>query len=156
MIKPEMIENLMTRMRDAFQFFHLLSDDELREFLSYCEFRQVTSGVLWDEGEIGNYAAFMVSGKVGVKKETEFEGRYMIVGSLSPGAVIGELCLLNNVERSASAVVLDPVDMVTLDNQNFEQLMVKYPHLGLKVLRHIFLVLAGRLRKSNDRLAKIF
>lgn len=49
--------------------------------------------ILWEEGDTENYAAFVVSGKVGIKKKTEFEGRYMIVSTFSRGTVVGELCL---------------------------------------------------------------
>jgi CRP/FNR family transcriptional regulator, cyclic AMP receptor protein len=156
MIAPSKLENLKRRMQNVFRFFKLLSDDELRAFLSFCENRQVDSGTLWDEGDSDNYAAFIVAGKVGIKKQTEFEGKHMIVGTFSPGTVVGELCLLTNLKRSVTAVVLEPVDIVILSNEKFEMLMANFPLLGLKLLRHIFLIITCRLNRSTDRIAKIF
>jgi len=156
MIAPEKIENLSCRMRDVFRFFNKLSEAELRVFLGFCENRQVASGTLWQEGDSDNYAAFIVSGKVGIKKQTEFAGKHMIVGTFSRGTVVGELCLLTDERRSVTAMVLEPVDMVVLSSEQFERLMTQNPLLGLKLLRHIFLILTHRLKRSTDRIAKIF
>jgi CRP/FNR family transcriptional regulator, cyclic AMP receptor protein len=156
MITPGTIENLEFRMREVFRFFNLLSADELRAFLSFCDNKQVASGNLWNEGDSDNYAAFIVSGKVGIKKQTEFAGKHMIVGTFSQGTVVGELCLLTNLHRSVTAVVLEPVDIVMLSSESFELLISKFPLLGLKLLRHIFLIITCRLNRSTDRIAKIF
>ena len=156
MIAPEKIENLSCRMRDVFRFFNKLSEAELRVFLGFCENRQVASGALWQEGDSDNYAAFIVSGKIGIKKQTEFAGKHMIVGTFSRGTVVGELCLLTDERRSVSAMVLEPVDIVALSSEQFERLMTQNPLLGLKLLRHIFLILTHRLKRSTDRIAKIF
>lgn len=150
------IENLAGRMKDVFQFFKTLSDEEMHLFLSFCEERHVDEGDLWKEGDRDNYAAFVISGKLGIKKKTEFEGRYMIVGTFAKGTVVGELCLLTDYERSVTAAILEPVDIVTLSSRDFERLIAEYPMLGLKLLRHIFMVISRRLNRSTDRIAKIF
>lgn len=156
MIEPAILENLKCRMQEAFRFFSGLSDVELRAFLGFCEHRQVASGALWNEGDSDNYAAFIVTGKVGIKKQTEFAGKHMIVGTFSRGTVVGELCLLTDEKRSVTAMVLEPVEIVLLSSENFELLMTQHPLLGLKLLRHIFLILTRRLKRSTDRIAKIF
>ena len=145
------------KLRENFKFFNTLTDDELSAFLGYCETRQVDKkGTLWKEGDHDHYAAFIVSGKVGIKKRTEFEGKYMIVGTFGSGTVVGELCLLTDKPRSVTAVVLDPIDCIILSNDNFEKLMSEHTRLGLKLLKHIFLVTSERLNRSTDRIAKIF
>ena len=144
-------------MKEEFRFFKTLSDDEIRAFLSFCEDRQVDAGQnLWTEGDDDNYAAFIIAGKLGIKKKTEFEGKYMIVGTFSKGTVVGELCLLTEQIRSVTAIVIEPLDIVILSTRNFEKLMAGYPMLGLKLLRHIFLVMSKRLSRSTERIAAIF
>lgn len=151
------IDSLSLRMKEVFKFFKTLSDDEIEAFLSYCENRQVDGGeILWHEGDTDNYAAFVVSGKVGIKKKTEFKGKYMIVGTFARGTVVGELCLLSDNARSVTAEVLEPAEIVILSSMNFEMLIAERPMLGLKLLRHIFLVISKRLQRSTDRIAKIF
>ncbi len=151
------IDNLGDRMKDSFKFFNILTEGERKAFLGFCESRHSEAGgTLWREGDKDNYAAFVVSGKVGIKKKTEFEGKYMIVGTFAQGTVIGELCLLTDHPRSVTAVVLEPVEIVILNNSDFEKLMEDHPLLGLKLLKHIFLVISKRLNRSTDRIAKIF
>jgi len=144
-------------MKDSFNFFKSLQEDEIHSFLSFCENRQKDAGeILWKEGDGDNYAAFVVSGKVGIKKKTEFEGKYMIVGTFSKGAVVGELCLLTNQPRSVTAVALEPVDIVVLTNEDFEKLNSDHPALGLKLLKQVFMIISKRLSRSTARMAEIF
>ncbi len=151
------IEILSEKMKEEFKFFKTLSDDELRAFVSFCKHRQVESGLnLWSEGDSDNYAAFIISGKIGIKKRTEFEGKYMIVGTFAKGTVVGELCILTDQARSVTAVILEPIDIAMLSSKDFEKLIEEYPMLGLKLLRHIFLVMSKRLNRSTERMASIF
>ena len=151
------IESLSVRLNETFKFFKTLSDEETRVFLDFCENRHVDAGTtLWREGEGDNYAAFVISGKLGIKKKTEFEGKYMIVGTFARGTVVGELCLLTDHPRSVTAVVLESADLVILSSSNFERMITEHPMLGLKLLKHIFLVISKRLKRSTDRIAKIF
>ena len=157
MLSLENIEMLGAKMRQVFRFFNALNDNELHAFLSYCKNRQIDAGQnLWTEGNEDNYAAFIISGKLGIKKKTEFEGKYMIVGTFAKGTVVGELCLLTEQVRSVTALVLEPVDLVLLANKDFERLMSDYPMLGLKLLKHIFMVISKRLSRSTERIAAIF
>ena len=157
----DLIENIdayCEKMRSEFMFFKNLSDEELRAFLRFCQKREGNAGEnLWSEGDSDNYAAFVISGKLGIKKKTEFEGKHMIVGTFSRGTVVGELCLLlDNKERSVTAAILEPVDLILLSNNDFERLMSECPLIGLKLLKHIFMVISKRLNRSTDRIAKIF
>ncbi len=157
MLSEDKIQILCDKMKKEFRFFKSLSDEELRAFLGFCNNIQVNSGLnLWSEGDSDNYAVFIISGKIGIKKKTEFEGKYMIVGTFAKGTVVGELCLLTDQARSVTAVILEPVDIVTLSSKDFEKLMEKHPMLGLKLLRHIFLVISKRLNRSTERMASIF
>ena len=123
---------LSERMREVFRFFSALSDEEVGTFLGFCESRQIDAGkTIWSEGDSDNYAAFVVSGKVGIKKKTEFEGKYMIVGTFARGTVVGELCLLTDHVRSVTAVVLEPAEIVILASRSFEKLITERPLLGL-------------------------
>jgi len=151
------MESLVQVMRERFRFFRTLSEEEVLDFLRFCERRTVAVGtVLWEEGDLDNYAAFIVSGRLGIKKKTEFEEHHVIVGTYGPGSVVGELCLLTENERSVTAEVLEEVDLVVLDSSDFERLINEHPPLALKFLKNIFLTTCRRLRKSYDRIASIF
>ncbi len=147
---------LNDRLKQEFRFFNALTDEEISNFLDFCKYAKGSAGEnLWEVGDSDNYAAFILSGKIGIKKKTDFD-RYMIVGTFARGTVAGELCLLTNLARSVTAVVLEDVEIVSLESNDFEKLISKHPMLGLELLRHIFLVISNRLNKSTARIASIF
>lgn len=149
-------EIIQGKVKEEFRFFKTLSNDEIEKFLNFCEFRTgLKGGHLWEEGDSDNYAAFILSGKLGIKKKTEFD-KYMIVGTFGKGTVAGELCLLTNRTRSVTAVILEDIEMLRLTSDDFERLIAEYPMLGLKLLRHVFLVISNRLNRSTSRIASIF
>lgn len=151
------MEQTAIRMQERFRFFATLSQDEVREFLRFCDVRRVGPGeALWQEGDQDNYAAFILSGRLGIKKRTDFASKHVIIGLYEAGSVVGELCLLTDNERSVSAVVMDEAELVILDSANFERLMVEQPTVALKLLKNIFVTTCKRLRKSYDRIASIF
>ena len=96
------------------------------------------------------------SKEIGIKKQTDFPGKHVVVGVYTGGSVIGELCLLTDNPRTVSADVIESVDMVVLHSKKFEALIEKFPMIGLSLLRHIFLCTSKRLTKSYDRIATIF
>lgn len=147
---------LSRRLKEDFRFFKTLSDEEILNFLKYCHYEKGSAGNnLWEEGDTDNYSAFIISGKLGIKKKTEFN-KYMIVGTFSKGTVAGELCLLTNRTRSVTAIILEDIEIIRLTSDDFENLISEYPMLGLKLLRHIFLVISNRLSRSTARMASIF
>jgi len=144
-------------LQKNFKFFSTLRGEEVEDFLEFCDYKQNPAGtMIWKEGDEDNSAAFIVSGRLGIKKKTEFEGKHVIVGTYGNGSVVGELCLLTDNARSVSAEVIEPADIVILSSKNFEKLLSKHPMLGLKLLKHIFVTTSARLRRTYDRIASIF
>ncbi len=123
----------------------------------YFECRQAaTDDVLWKEGDNADFAAFVMSGRIEEKKNTEFEGRQVVIGVYSQGAVIGEFALTDGLPRAATAACLEDAQLLLLRKENFNQLLVDHPELGIKLLQGVLLTLSIRLRKSFERLASIF
>jgi CRP-like cAMP-binding protein len=144
-------------IRERFQFFQNLSPQDCENFLRFCKQTRVESGKsLWEEGDTDNFAAFILNGKLGIKKQTEFSGRYVIVGIYTSGSVVGELCLLTQNPRSVTAEVIEPSEVLLLHSQDFEKMLQQFPMLGLALLRHIFIATSKRLSKSYERIVSIF
>jgi CRP-like cAMP-binding protein len=145
------------KLKDKFKFFNTMTDDEFRTFIGYCDTKQMKAGEnLWEEGDKSHYTVFILSGKVGIKKQTEFKGKHMVIGTFDPGTVLGELCLLTDKPRSVTAVILEPLHSIVLSSDNFELLGTQHPRLALKLLKHIFAITVERLHRSTDRIARIF
>ncbi|MDY0267633.1 Crp/Fnr family transcriptional regulator [Trichloromonas sp.] len=144
-------------LRRLFPFFNNLENEEIERFLSCCRRVRAEAGtVLWQEGETDNFTAFILSGKLGIKKRTEFGGGQVVVGLYGPGSIAGELCLLTRNPRTVSAELIETADLLLLHSGKFEEMLCHYPQLGLALLRHMFLTTARRLSKSYERIASIF
>jgi len=145
------------RLKNLFSCFRDFDAAEMGSILEFCEQLSVPAGeVLWSEGFGENYAAFILKGRVGIRKQTDFDGRHVVVGIYTPGSVVGELCLLTDKPRSVSAAAMEPTELVVLHNHRFEALIEHHPLLGLRLLRHIFLSTSQRLTKSYERIASMF
>ncbi len=143
--------------QDKFPFFKNLPAEEIAQLLKFFTRHKAEAGeIIWHEGDKDNQAAFILSGKLGIKKLTEFANRHIIVGTYATGSVVGELCLLTENNRAVTAEAITDVELLFLSNENFEKLVNAHPTLGLKLLRGLFKMTSKRLTKSYERIASIF
>ncbi len=137
--------------------FSYLRIEDLKELSGFFKCKDVAKGeTLWNEGDICDYVAFIVSGHVEVKKETEFKEKQVIVGIYSNGAIVGELCILDGSPRAVTAVAREDVSLTLITRENFNKLIDKYPELGAQLMKGMLLSVSKRLRSSFARLAAIF
>jgi CRP-like cAMP-binding protein len=66
---------------------------------------------------------------------------------LQPSGMFGEMAILENSPRSATAIALDTVNVLEFNSQNFEILMLGNPQIALKLLR----MFAKRIYDSKRR-----
>jgi CRP-like cAMP-binding protein len=112
---------------------------------------------VFNEGDIGDYMGIILSGKLDVKKQTEFKGRQVIIASLKEGSFVGEMSLVNEHEpRSATVSASEDSQIVILKREALESLIQKYPYIGVKILKGLNQVLAIRLRKTVERMTSMF
>ena len=148
---------LCAQLKDDYRFFQYLDKPETAVVTEYLQCRSVSAGeVLWHEGDASDTAAFVVDGKVEIKKQTEFPGKHVIVGIYGQGSIVGELCLLSGERRAVSATALVDTSLLMLSRAQFDRLLEEHPDLGVKLLKGMFLALSTRLRKSFERLASVF
>lgn len=149
--------DVCARMKNDLRCFRFLSADDTALLFPYFKCRQVSAGdVLWREGDESSFAAFVMSGRIEEKKNTEFEGRQMVIGVYSEGTVIGEFSLIDDLPRAVTAVCLEDAQLLLLPRQSLEKLLREHPELGIRLLKSILLTLSIRLRKSFERLVSIF
>ena len=150
-------EDLCRKMKSDFRFFRYLDEAEKAIAGQYLECREVPAGkVLWQEGDDSDSAAFVVEGKIEIKKETEFAGKHVIVGIYGEGSVVGELCLFLHEKRAVTATALTDTWLLKISAERFEALLEEHPVVGGKLLKGMFVAVSRRLRKSFERLAAIF
>ena len=144
-------------LQEKLPFFRGLNAEKVAQLQTYFTVRTVAvREELWHEGEPGEYLAFVLSGCMQLKKDTEFGGKPVVVGVFSEGAVIGELSFSRNDVRVLTAAALDECQVAILTRTRFAALVKDHPALGVRLLETVLQATCKRLEKSYERLAAIF
>ncbi len=102
-----------------------------------------TGELLIREGEKDPHVFFIVSGLVEI-----FLGegdKRDVLWTLEAGQILGEMSLLDNLPRTASARAMNDCEVVMLDAETFYHLISRYPSLSLKVIQ----LMGKRMRKMD-------
>ena len=150
------VKELIRDLREEL-LFSLLEDEDIEKIAPFIELTIYPSGtVLFKEGDPGDFVGCVISGKLEVKKQTEFKGNQVIIALLTKGALVGELSIFDRHSRSATVEAVEKTTMLILRNDAIEALMQEHPHTGIKLLRGLLRILSIRLRKATERLTNIF
>ncbi|MFA6108373.1 MAG: Crp/Fnr family transcriptional regulator [Candidatus Latescibacterota bacterium] len=128
--------------------FECLSDDELQVLSSATIARTFTrDSVIILAEEEGDTLFIIRRGQVKVSIVSE-DGREVILSLLGPGAVFGELSLLDGKPRSANVIATEETELVMLRRADFVQLIYRVPRIATALLAE----LASRLRKTDRQI----
>jgi CRP/FNR family cyclic AMP-dependent transcriptional regulator len=149
----DVLKDLRTSMKGEKSVSNFLSDEDLKNLSAFFESKNIPAGeTLWKEEDPFDYIAFIVSGRVEIKKEAEFGGMNVIMGIYSNGA----LCILDDSLKKVTAVALENVSLAIITQENLDKLIATNPGLGAKLLKGMLLTISDRLRKSLDRIVTFF
>ncbi|HID97065.1 MAG TPA: cyclic nucleotide-binding domain-containing protein [Thermodesulfobacteriaceae bacterium] len=147
-------------IRNKTGFFVDCNASESEKICSYFQTAELKAGdVLFREGETGDSMAFIISGKLAVKKETEFPGKYFILSILGPGSFVGEYVATaetKNPIHNATVAAAEDTVIAILSRNDFNDLLEKHPGAGIKLLKTMLHAVAERLNSANRRLAMVF
>jgi CRP/FNR family cyclic AMP-dependent transcriptional regulator len=101
---------------------------------------------LFHQDDPGDAAYVVRTGEVAILLTTE-DGRELVINEMRPGDCFGELALLTNAPRSASAVARRDTELVVLPRAEFLAELENQP----KLMRHVLDATAQRLRASTER-----
>jgi CRP/FNR family cyclic AMP-dependent transcriptional regulator len=102
--------------------------------------------VLFHEGDRGEEMFIVQSGKVKISKK--IRGVEKTLATLEKGEFFGEMAILNDKPRSASAETLEVCDMLVIDRKTFDALLRSNVEIAIRFIKR----LADRLRETNDQM----
>ena len=127
--------------------FSNLSKHELAILAKSCREREYPSGAtLLRQGETGVGLFVIVSGSVRVTQHQEGGDEHELT-TLGRGDVLGEMSLLDDLPRSATALALEPTKALVLPVWDFRAALREAPDIGVSLLS----VLSRRLRQAESR-----
>ncbi len=99
---------------------------------------------LFKQGESADFMYVVVEGAIDVRLGD------VVLETVEPGGMIGEMALIEQLPRSATAVAREDSKVSAVDRKRFLFLVQNHPFFALQVME----VLANRLRRMDDTLTK--
>lgn len=106
---------------------------------------------IFQHGDPGDKLYIIMDGKIRISREVPGMGEEALA-VLGPGAVFGEMALLDEAPRSADARVHERCRLLALPKDAFDDLLFLHKELAYEVLWSVVRMLTQRLRETNDKL----
>jgi len=98
--------------------------------------------VIFQAGEAGDCMFIVLEGEVALTV------RGQILERLGPGGVLGEMALIDNEPRSASAITRTDTRLVPIRRERFDALVQQDPEFSIQLMR----IIVGRLRRMDQKI----
>ncbi len=132
--------------------FHNLTIRELKKVSPLIYERRYQSGEYLFEKEQPGTAMFIIkSGLVKIviagraDEETE-------LATIHPEDFLGELALLDDTPRSASAKAVEKTEALAFFREDLNELLETHPAIGSKIMRDLAIIIGQRLKACNEQL----
>jgi CRP/FNR family cyclic AMP-dependent transcriptional regulator len=133
-------------------FFNKLKPEEANRLAKRLIMRRFGNGqVIFHHGDPGGLLYIITLGKVKITHAT-LDGHEALLAILGEGDFFGELALLDDSPRSATAEAVGDTETLTLHREEFMQFIRQNPDFSLHVLN----TLAQHIRRLNSQLADVF
>jgi CRP-like cAMP-binding protein len=109
--------------------------------------------VLFMEGDIGRALFILESGKVELAKKDAATGENRVIFTVSSGDFFGEMALLEQMPRTATATAAERAKLHLLYRSKLDGLLSQHPRIGISIMSHLAQLLSSRLRRASSTLA---
>lgn len=142
----------------GFPLFLDLPDRHRRELVARMGELRVPAGqVIFSEGDTGDALYFVIEGRVAIQKAMDRKaGSYKTLSQLGVGDFFGEMALLENAPRWASAVAVKPTVLASLSARDVRAWLTEDNQVPLKFIVPFIQSLNGRLRQATREMILLF
>ncbi|MFW2438492.1 MAG: cyclic nucleotide-binding domain-containing protein [Arenicellales bacterium] len=140
---PDLFERILLLKQST--MFSEVSTEDLRTVAKLLDEENYFAGDrVFDISEHGDHMYILQSGRIGIYLNPEQKMKEFIA-EIGPGECFGEMNLLDELPRSATAHVLEDSMILSLEKSRLRGLIINYPELSIGLLKGLSL----RLRKAN-------
>ena len=134
--------------------FSSLSDEDFTKLIKITHKIHVEKDTFFiREGEDAKNFYFILNGKVSIVKMDKHRHHEHLISHLKPGDTVGEIALIDNRPRSASAKAKTPVELLSISFEDFRALADKVPGI-YKLMLGFTENVSGRIRLTNAVVAE--
>ena len=153
-IKESEMKETITNFLIYLSLFNGFDDYELSVVSEHMTFLELEKDeVLFKEGDKGEYVCFVVDGKMDVMKKGS-KGEDVVIATLAKGRSIGEMSVIDDTPRSATARAATKTTLAKLTVGDFDLILKDFPKIGIKILKGITRLLSRNLRKTSSQLVE--
>jgi len=106
--------------------------------------------VVFFEHEEGDFFFMILDGRIKVTILGD-DGREVILSMLGPGDFFGEMALLDNEPRSATAIAVEETELLSLHRTDFQTVLTDNRSITIALIK----VLTARLRRANHQISTL-
>jgi len=140
----------MIKTLRATPLFEGLSRRELKVMREIVHLRTYQEGeFVFSKGQPGAAMFIITEGQVEIV-DYDDAGNRTVLATLGKGTFFGELALLDDSPRSASAVAAKPVKIYSFYRGDFVKLLDSAPRIGTGVYRALAMIIGVRLKVANE------
>jgi CRP-like cAMP-binding protein len=145
------MQNSITEKLKSISFFSDMSDYDLQQIAEITEEKTYAKGEAIIEERTSAERFFIIyRGKIEITKQFE-DGEQFVLAVHSDGDFFGEMALLDEGPRSATARAVEPTTVLEITRSNFETLLYKAPVIAYHIIRE----LSSRLRETGALLISL-
>lgn len=128
-----------------------LPEPVLKRVLGAARPRSCQAGeVLFSKSQDADGVFIVASGRIKIHSQSAARKRKTFA-YLGPGDFFGEMAVLEDKARSASATASDAARLLVISKKNFEKLLLSDAHLCYNLLRSV----SARLRRANEEIESL-
>lgn len=135
----------VNEMTGQMAIFDGLEEGELAKIAGLCSVKDFEAGqVVLREGHTSDIFYMIMEGSIEIISEDERN-----LATIHAGDFLGEISLVSQQPHMATAVTQTPCKLVALKRHDFENLINRYPRIGMQVMRNIAINVGQKLQLRN-------
>lgn len=135
--------------------FSKLTKREISALLNIIHDRNyIAREYIFYQGDPGIGMYIIREGKVRIERKTD-SSEIIPLATFKEGDFFGELALLDDEKRSASAIAETDVKLAVIFKPDLDDFISRFPKKGIKILQGISHIVAVRLRQLNEENIKL-
>lgn len=126
------------------------SDGELSSLAKFCELREMAEGTTVFLENMPGESLFLVrKGTIRISRMfAEGDEKTLVV--LGPEDIFGEMAVIDELPRAATARVAEDAELISLKKQDLDRLCREDAPLALKLVNNIARIFSKRVREANE------
>lgn len=146
-------DSLTEFLKSIYLFKNFTENDifKLREEITFSRREYAKEEPIVVEGQKGNSMFILQSGTVRIEINSAYNERLIIAKDIGPGAVFGEISLLEDVSRTASIIPQEPAVLLSISGKELNNLH-KFPDISSKFYKNLSEKLSRNIIDTNEQI----